>query len=432
MGNQAVKTRGCRRTQEEWEVLIPNHHEGYISWVNYQRNQDQIRENAKMKGPMTRGPAQAGKSLLAGLLRCGRCGRKLFVTYSGSDGSVPRYACRGAAINHGEDRCISFGGLAVDRAIEREILKVVEPAAVEATLTALSELQEQDDGRRRALELALTQARYEADRVQRQYDAVEPENRLVASELERRWNNALAEVERLQKELQRFSSLPQAISEDERHELLSLADDLPTIWDNPLTDMRVKKRLVRVLVREIVADVDEERALVHLVIHWAGGCHTRLQVRKNRSGEHRYSATQEVVDMVKGLAQVVPDRAITSILNRLGIKTGKGNTWTEARVRVFRSEHRIPPFSSQPAETRNWITMQEAASYLKISPMSVRRLIREGLIPAKQVAPCAPWMIERGSLESEQVVRAAEAIQRGRRSPLTDHPGQEKLDLEPM
>lgn len=380
---------------------------------------------------MTRGPALTGKSLLSGLLRCARCGRKLHVTYTGANGNVVRYACNSASVNHGAERCISFGGLAVDRAVERELLKVVEPAAVQAALDALAELEASRDERRAALELALRQPRYEADRARRQYDAVEPENRLVASELERRWNAALEEVRRLEEELCRLLPSDANLSEDEREELLSLSEDLQSVWNNPLTDMRTKKRLVRTVIEEIIADVDEERAVVELVIRWAGGYHTRLLVKKNRTGEHRFRTDRKAVEVVRELAKVTRDRDIAAILNRLGIKTGKGNTWTEARVRSLRNEHGIPVFTDD-GENPKWLTMKDAASLLGVSPTSVHRLILEGVLPARQVVPCAPWMIEKHSLESEAVRQAVAGIKQGGKRPLPHHPDQQKLDLKPM
>lgn len=425
-----AKTRGHRRTQEEWEVLIANHHPGYISWETYQRNQALIQENARMKGAMTRGPAQSGKSLLAGLIRCGRCGRKLHVAYSGTTGDVPRYACQGAAVNHGAGRCISFGGLAVDRAVAREVLRVVEPAAVEAALSARAELEGQHDERRTALELALRQARYEADRARRQYDAVEPENRLVAAELERRWNAALCEVQRLEQELDGLPAPEQALSAEEERLLLSLGEDLSAVWDDPGTDIRLKKRIVRTVIEEIIADVDEEKAMVHLVVRWAGGVHTRLQVRKNRTGEHRYRTDRQVVDIVRELAKIASDAQIARTLNRLGLTTGKGNTWTEVRVRALRSEHGI---AGCGAGERNWVTMQDAAKQLGVSPMSVHRLILRGILPARQVVPHAPWLIDPEALGSEPVRQALLAIRQGRRrAPLPDGASQQRLDLTPL
>lgn len=431
VNDETVKTRGHRRDPTAWDVLILDHHEGYIDWATYQRHQQQIRENAGMKGATARGPARTGKSVLAGLLRCARCGRKLHVTYSGRHGNVPRYACRGAAVNYGTDKCIAVGGLAVDAAVAREVLNAISPAAVEVSLAALSELEGQRDERRLAMELTLRQARYEADRARRQYDAVEPEHRLVAAELERRWNHALTEVQRLEEELRQLAMPAPVLSVEERTALLGLGEDLHALWADPVTDMRLKKRLVRTVIQEIIADVDEARAAVELVIHWTGGCHTTLRVRKNRTGQNRFHTDREIVDLVRDLAQISPDRDIASILNRLGLKTGKENTWTEGRVRALRSAHGIRACSPEVRGTR-WLTLQEAAVRLSISPMSVRRLIVRGMMPARQIVPHAPWLIDAAGLDTAEVRRAVTAIKEGRRSPLPEDPNQRKLDLAPL
>jgi hypothetical protein len=432
VGEHTVKTRGVLRPQADWEVLIHDHHDAYIPWPTYERNRQQIMENARMQGRMTIGPARSGKSLLAGLLRCARCGRKLHVTYSGTAGTVPRYGCRGAMINHGTDKCISFGGLALDVAVEQEILRVIEPAAVEAALGALSALEGQRDERRVALELTLRQAHYEAERARRQYDAVEPENRLVADELERRWNRALEEVERVRGDLARIPAPLQPLTAEERPALLTLANDFPSIWRYPGTSMAMKKRIVRALIEEIMTDVDDATSMVECVIRWAGGCHTSLRVRKQRTGQHRFTAAADVIDVVRELAQVVSDSDIAAILNRLKMKTGKGNTWTEGRLRSLRHHHGIAPFAKD--QERSWVTMQDAAQVLGISPMSVRRLIVQGVIRAKQIVPCAPWMIDKAVLESKLVQRAVRAITSGRRRrrPSPENPDQKTLDLQAL
>jgi hypothetical protein len=232
---------------------------------------------------------------------------------------------------------------------------------------------------------------------------VEPENRLVAAELERRWNEALLAVQRLEAHLRELSVPSPLIAADERAALLALAEDFPAVWHDPATDMAQKKRLVRTVIEEIVADVDDEQRMVDLVIRWAGNCHTRLRVKKYRLGEHRRTTNREVVDLVRDLAQVVPDRDIASILNRLGMKTGHGNNWTENRIRSLRSWQGIPAFVSGSIATRTWVTMQDAAAHLGISPMSVRRLITCGVIPAKQIVTHAPWVIERSVLDREDI-----------------------------
>jgi hypothetical protein len=330
------------------------------------------------------------------------------------------------------NRCISFGGRAVDAAVEQEVLAGVEPAAVEAALAAIAALAGDHDARRTTLELAGRQAQYEADRARRQYEAVEPENRLVAAELERRWNAALLEVRRLTEQIDAVSTPMPEISTEERAALLALAADLPAVWNDPATDMSMKKRLVRTVIDEIIADVDDAQATVTLVIRWAGNCHTRLQVKKHRRGQHRHTTDRDAVQLVRDLAQVVPDREIASILNRLRMKTGRGNSWTEQRVCSLRNWHGIPVFAPNDRASRTWITMTEAAAHLGVSPMSVGRLIMHGLLPAKQVVTHAPWVIERTALERGEVQQAVKAIRQGRRSPLPENPGQQKLDFRPL
>lgn len=233
----AQTTRGHQRPRPDWVALLRDHHEGYIAWETYERHQELIAENAQMKGAMARGAVRRGPSLLAGLLRCGHCGRRLHVAYSGSTGQVPRYQCRGAHLNHGAAWCIGFGGLRVDEAIEREVLRVLTPGAIEAALTTAANAADETAATQRAVELELRDARYEAERARRQYDAVEPEHRLVAETLERRWNQALERVRMLEDRLEALAG-PEHVSPPDRATLLALAEEFPAVWTAPATDIR--------------------------------------------------------------------------------------------------------------------------------------------------------------------------------------------------
>jgi hypothetical protein len=214
--------RGHRRARNDWEVLIPEHHEGYISWTEFERNQQLIADNANSKGLMARGAVRRGDALLAGLLRCGHCGRRLHVSYSGTEGFCVRYNCRGAHINHGTERCISFGGLRVDAAVAAESLQFLAPLGLQAALRAIETREANAGETRRQAELALAQAHYEAELAHRQYDAVDPNYRLVAAELERRWNDRLVEVHRLEEQLAALDSGQAApLTAEERARLMS-------------------------------------------------------------------------------------------------------------------------------------------------------------------------------------------------------------------
>ena len=385
-------SRGHRRDREEWDVLIVDHHEGYISWAEFERNQRLIADNANCRGLMVRGAVRRGDALLAGLLRCGHCGRRLHVSYSGTDGYCVRYNCRGAHINHGTRPCIAFGGLRVDAAVSTEVLRLLGPLGVEAALEAIAMREGENAETRRQAELALTQARYEADLARRQYDAVDPANRLVAAELERRWNDRLAEVQRQEERLATMTaSRPDALTSEEKDRLMALGADLETAWSHPGATAETRKRILRAVLEEIVATLTEER--IELVIHWRGGDHTRLAVPRNRTGQHRWSSDADVRDLIRALARQQVDGAIAATLNRLGKRTGRGNPWTEARVRSFRSQHRVPVHRPGEMAERGELTLEEAARRLGVSKMTVLRLISAGTITATQVCKGAPWAI---------------------------------------
>ena len=398
--------RGCRRAQEDWDVLLIDHHRGYISWDEYQRNQAMIAENATGKGAMVRGSVRGGEALLPGLLRCGHCGRKLTVTYSGKQGLVGRYQCRGATISHGvTEKCISFGGLRVEQAVVGEVLDVLQPLGIDAALEACAQREQQMDATQRQRELALEQARFEADRARRQYDAVEPENRLVAAELELRWNEALQVVAQRQAELEALnSSETLQITEEQRQALFALADSLPTVWGHPATSPEMRKRILRTVLKEIVVFVRDHR--IRLVLHWQGGDHTELEIGKNQSGSHRWKTDLEIERIIRALARLMPDAGIAGLLNRLGKRTAKGHSWTRNRVCCFRNDHQIPVHEEGERQSRNELTLEETAKRLAVSTMTVRRLIKRKVLPATQICVGAPWVIQESDLSLPTVTSA--------------------------
>ena len=264
---RARKSPGHFKPPAAWSVLIRDHHPGYISWEQYERNQEMIAANSNMKSRMLRKAGRGGRALLSGILRCRRCGRMLHVVYSGTRGNVPRYHCNGAQINHGEDWCISFGGLRVDEAVAHEVLHAISGSAVEAALEAADQLRNQRQQQRRAIELQVEQARYEAQLAARRYDAVDPENRLVAAELECRWNATLEKARELEGKLQQFDAGIGSVPVPDKEILMSLAQDLPAVWNASTTDMRLKQRIVRILIHEIVVDVNEKDHETVLLIH---------------------------------------------------------------------------------------------------------------------------------------------------------------------
>ena len=413
--------RGFRKERQAWEVLLIDHHEGYLSWAEFERNQGLIADNATGKGMMARGAVRRGETLLAGLLRCGHCGRKLHVGYCGTHGDVGRYACRGAHLNHGGARCISFGALRVDQAVGAEVLRLLQPLGIDAALAAIAARAAESGEMRRQAELALEQARYEATRARRQYDAVDPDNRLVAAELERRWNERLLAVRQIEDQLHELESTrPPPIAEGERTRFMTLGADLDRAWHHPSATAMTRKRILRTVLHEVVARVEGNR--IDLILHWQGGDHTALKVRKNKPGLHRWAVEGETVDLIRSLARLMPDKAIAALLNRAGKRTGRGNTWTQARVRSFRNDRAIAVYRDGERAERGELTLQEAATRLAVSPMTVSRLIRGGVIPARHLCKGAPWVIRATDLD-----QVSTAIAGRGRMPLTQKPDQQAL-----
>jgi Resolvase, N terminal domain/Recombinase/Recombinase zinc beta ribbon domain len=414
---RARKSKGHLKPRSTWTVLIPNHHSGYVSWEQYERNQALLAENAHMKSDGNAKAGRGGRALLSGILRCRRCGRMLHVSYTGKDHIVPRYDCNDAHLHHGEPRCLSFGGLWVDEAVASEVLRAIEGNAVEAAVVASEQMEQQRQELRKSLELELEQARYEARLAARRYESVDPEQRLVAAELEARWNSALQKKRDLEDRLEGFDSGISQAPLPDRELLLSLAQDLPAIWNSPSTEMRLKQRIVRILIEEIVADVDESSREIVLLIHWAGGRHSELRVKKRETGQHGKCTSLEAIEVVRHMAGRFPDELIAATLNRLGLRTGVGNTWNKQRVYSLRHDRQVPPFNPDAPQPK--VTLAEAAKRLQVSAASIRRMIAEETLPASQVVECAPWEIPAEALDSELVRNAVSNIRNRVTSPRT-------------
>lgn len=405
-GRKAIK-RSVRRAQEAWEVLHCDHHEGYISWEEYERNQRTISGNANMKGEMVKGSVRNGGGMLSGLLRCGHCGRKLKVQHNGLRG-VARYICNDAKINHGRRaKCVAFGNMRIDAAVSAEVLRVIAPLGIAAAVEASADCERIGTEVLRQKELALEQARYEVARAYRQYNLADPENRLVVGDLERRWNDRLAEVARLENDLLVLREVqPPAMTDAERRELSALGAELPRLWNHPEASVETRKRILRAVLEEII--VTEEPGRLFLKVHWKGGDHTSIEVVKNRAGQHRWTTSTATEQLITDLARVASDPSIASILNRLSVRTAKGHTWTQQRIRAFRNDHAIGVYRDGERAERGEVTLEEAAKSLGVSKMTVVRLIKDCVLPAQQACIGAPYVIRQKDLVLAEVRRAIE------------------------
>jgi hypothetical protein len=361
-------------------------------------------------------------------MRCRRCGRKLMVAYTGNGPFVLRYACHRGRLDSGEQPCISVAGLVLDEAIAKEVLCVVEPAAVEAAVLASKQEGLQQDEVMRALQRDWEAAEYSANRAAKQYDTTNPENRLVADELERRWNQALQKVKevelRIQQQLQRRKIAPAT-----EEEFANLAVDLEAVWNHPDSDARLKKRIVRALIEEVVVDVDAAGAEITAVVHWKGGVHTELRMARRRRGHSRAHTPKEIVEAVKVLTRICSDDFIAGTLTRNRLLTGRGNRWTRERVVSLRSHHGIPCYSQDRRQAEGWLTLTEAAAQLGISGVTLRLAIERGEIEAEHPLTDGPWVLNRRGLET---LAAAQLVERSRmrnRTPALALPDQTLLDL---
>ena len=413
--------RGVQKPMAEWDVLIKDHHAAYITWDQFERNLAVIANNATgMSSELARGAARAGELLLPGLLRCGHCGRKLHVHYS----KLGRYNCYGARTNHGAARCISISGLSIDAAISNEVLRVLKPLGFEAALRAIEAQSSTTTAAERQLELSLQQARYEAAHARRQYDAVDPANRLVAGELERRWNEALQAVAKVEGEIAALIACrPPPLGGPERQQLIALGADLERAWLHPAATAGTRKRILRAALTEIV--VRRDGAIIHAILHWQGGDHTELQVKQrlNAAGRHNPRIPDDTITLVRELARLMPDRQIARLLNRTGVETGHGNAWTQERVCGFRNHHDIAVFRDGEWVERGEITLESAAKLIGVCNMTALRMLRRGDIKGRQACAGAPWVIRAGAL-------AGFAKGKRRKPPLTPDATQQVFDFQ--
>lgn len=388
-----VRIKTIELPVEQWSVCLPEHHPAYVSWDEHLATRARLKANVRPRG-QGGGAAGNGHALLQGLVRCGRCARRMQVAYSGTNGNVPRYLCSVGHVMHATGQiCGSLGGTRLDNAVADAFLQAVTPAAVAATAGAIGELTDQHEARLAGQRLALERAQFEVDRARRQFDACEPEHRLVARTLERALEDALAAVERQQRELAALDRVrPAPLSEAERQSLGEVARSLPRLWNAKTTSQRDRKELLRALVSEIVVTINRQEHRAAVEVFWEGGARTELQVRLNRRDNGPLKLAEDTIDLIRRLAVHHPDQQIAAILNRQGRRTAHGLPFTRARVQGARFRAGIlaaPP----PDPNSQLATIQHAAKQLGVSTFTIRRWLRDGLLPGEQTTPAAPWRI---------------------------------------
>jgi DNA invertase Pin-like site-specific DNA recombinase len=398
---RARKTYGHHRPLQDCEILLKDHHEGYIEWQEFERNQTQLAANAYGRKDGAKS-GRGGRALLGGLLACGRCGRRMCVVYTGRS-NQPVYRCDRGNTTIGAPRCMMFGGLRVDALFAQELMRAVAPMAVEAARLAEQRKMERQAEHRRLLELELQQARYDASLAERRYAACDPDNRLIAATLEKNWETALRRVRDCEGRLdQTTASAPTPVVPD----LRAIAEDLEAAWKNTNVTMRCRQQLVRALVNEITVDIDEQSREIVLIIHWKGGQHSELRLRKPRTGEHACSTSDDALAVIRSMTTRWSDQDIAATLNRMGLPTGQNKTWTAHRVSSIRRVRGIHAYKSAEKDG-TWLTLRDAAARRGVTSHRLRKLIKAGLLGAEQVVPGAPFQIRATDLDAPSVVEAA-------------------------
>jgi excisionase family DNA binding protein len=376
-------------------VLIPEHHEGYIDWATYEANQTRIATNTRPQPHQGGGAVREGAALLQGLATCGHCGRRLHTHYRGKN-HAPGYHCAGKTIVDGRGvYCLSVGGVQIDQAVAAAFLEALTPAGMQSALAAAEQLEANHDAALGQWRLAVERARYEAERAERRYRAVEPENRLVARGLEAEWERQLRELEQAEGELtRRETQRPKTLTPEERHAILALGTDLNGVWTAPTTTPRDQKELLRTLLEEVILAVHRDDYRAHLTLRWRGGLLTEVDVNLPRARPATVRTDEETVALVRRLAAHYPDTVIAGILNKQERTTARGLRFTANLVDNLRRHWDIPRFEplAEPPDGE-LVNITQAAKVLGIAPSTIHRWLNDGFIAGEQITPGAPWQI---------------------------------------
>jgi DNA invertase Pin-like site-specific DNA recombinase len=388
--------------RDEWAVLIPDHHIGFIGWAQYETNTARLRQNWPAPRGHGGGAVREGRALLQGLLRCGCCGRIMQVGYSGTKGNCPRYVCaRAKQLYGGEHVCQTIGGGRLEKTVLDKMFMVLQPAALSATAQALTEADTHHRQRLASFELTVERVRYEADRARRQYDAVEPENRLVARTLERALEDKLAAVRRAETDLAtQRARRPITLTDAELAFINRAGADVRAVFHAPTTSIRERKQLIRAVINEIGLTVHSEQRTADLRIAWQGGAVSELTMQMTKKGGHTRATDEDTVALIRRLAAHYDDVTIALILSKQGRRTGTGLPWTKSRVKTLRISRNIDGYQPDPAENvvpgdddATVVTIAEAGRLLHVSKETIYRWLRDGFVVGEQLTPGAPWRI---------------------------------------
>jgi DNA invertase Pin-like site-specific DNA recombinase len=391
----ARKKRIRHLPRSEWQVLIPDHHPGFIDWQTYEANQERIAKNTRPGPHKVGGAVREGSALLQGLASCGHCGRRLHTHYRGRN-STPGYHCPGKVLVEGRGvYCLNIGGVQIDKAVADAFIAALEPAKLTATLAAAERLEHDRETTLKQWRLDVERASYEASRAERRYRAVDPDNRLVARGLEREWEESLRALEVAKAELaRRERERPRVLSELERDRLLALGPDLTAVWHATTTTPRDRKELLQTLLEEVIIKVERNKAAAYLALRWKGGALSEIDLALPRSRPATVRTDEDTIALVRRLAVHYSDAVIAGVLNRQARTTAYGHRFDAGRVGNLRRHWQIPCFEPEAEQASGeLLTIKKAAIVLGVAPSTIHRLLNDGFIAGEQLTPGAPWRI---------------------------------------
>ena len=396
--DRPIQKRVRQPNPDEWTFLLLEVQPGYITWDQYLRNQHKLDDNCTAQAQDRRGAVREGTALLQGIVLCGRCGRRMSVRYL-QDGLTPVYKCDQAYHQFGEPTCQSIRGDTLDAAVAQLFLAAMQPAQLEISLTTLEQIETRAQQLDQQWQLRLERVRYQADLARRRLFAVDPENRLVARNLERDWNEKLAEIERLEREYLTWSS-PKAfqLGPEERQRILALAQDLPTVWHATTTTYAQRKQLLRCLIKDVT--LTRHQTTIHLGVRWQTEALSELHLPRPQKIYEIQRTSSAVVDQIRQLAATQPDPQIATRLNQAGLATGTGQPFTGDRVRWIRHRYDLPTacpdapsacLSGQRGDGR--YSTQAAATLLSVCDSTILRWCEAGRLDSLQTVPNGPRWI---------------------------------------
>jgi DNA invertase Pin-like site-specific DNA recombinase len=423
-----IKRLTCINSPEKSRVLIKDHHENYIDWRKFEEVQALISQNAMNLGnDESAGAAREGQGLLCGLLRCGHCGRKMHVRYWGRQGTAARYLCKGD-FESGGSYCLGFDGSLVDRRFSKEILKVISPYGIEAGIRAAQMICGRDDEQIRLLEQKLKQVEYEERRAFEQYNEVDPRHRLVAEELEKRWNGKLEEISQVKNQMTGLVSAKHSLDRDEERTLMNLGEQFSLVWESDRCSPSIKKNILRIVIEEAVVTLSEETSELTFIIHWKGGCHTSF-IMPRPPGAKGHKTSVDDLEIIGKMAVRYGDDEIARVLNKLGRRTGKGNRWNALRVKTARLRSCSIKTGELLEANEEIFSLGQAARYCGISHKSVQKLAVSGVLEKSQIVPFAPWEIRKSDLDSPTIQRIIKNLRATGKLTIEDVVHQAQLSL---